>query len=63
MKYFVYQQNNKYIFPYRQRQKFRTTLAQLESGPSEEDLLFGMSGLGLQPGDRYDMTRNIKCCD
>ena len=31
-----------------QRQRFLSTVAQLESGPSEEDLLFGMSGLGLQ---------------
>ena len=38
------------IITFIQKHKFRTTLAQLESGPSEEDLLFGMSGLGLQAG-------------
>ena len=49
--YFVYKHNNYKIFPFRQKQKFRTTLTQLDSGPSEEDLLFGMSGLGLQSGE------------
>ena len=34
-----------------QRQRFLSTVAQLEAGPSEEDLLFGMSGLGLQQGE------------
>ena len=34
-----------------QRQKFLTTVAQLEAGPGEEDLLFGMSGLGLHQGE------------
>ena len=33
-----------------QRRRFLSTVAQLEAGPSEEDLLFGMSGLGLQQG-------------
>ena len=37
-----------------QRQRFLSTVAQLESGPSEEDLLFGMSGLGLQQGELSD---------
>ena len=34
-----------------QKEKFRATLAQLEQGPSEEDLMFGMTGLGLQQGE------------
>ena len=38
-----------------QRQRFLSTVAQLESGPSEEDLLFGMSGLGLQQGELSDV--------
>merc|ERR1711874_117444 len=38
-----------------QRQRFRTTVAQLESGPNEEDLLFGMTGLGLLQGEGPDM--------
>ena len=33
-----------------QRDKFRRTIAQIEQGPSEEDLLYGMTGLGLQQG-------------
>ena len=33
-----------------QRQQFRSKIAQLEAGPSEEDLLFGMNSLGLQYG-------------
>ena len=33
-----------------QRQQLRRTIAQLETGPNEEDLLFGMNSLGLQHG-------------
>ena len=58
MKYFVYKQN-KAITSIRQKQKFRTTVAQLESGPTEEDLLFGMSGLGLQPDDQYKQETGL----
>jgi len=38
-----------------QRQQLRRTIAQLETGPNEEDLLFGMNSLGLQHGDGPDM--------
>ena len=39
-----------------QRQRFLSTVAQLDSGPSEEDLLFGMSGLGLQQGKLSEIS-------
>ena len=42
-----------------QRQRFLSTVAQLESGPSEEDLLFGMSGLGLQQGELSEICRIV----
>ena len=33
-----------------QRQRFSVTVRQLEAGPSEEDLVFGLGGLGLDQG-------------
>ena len=35
---------------YLQRQRFSVTVRQLEAGPSEEDLVFGLGGLGLDQG-------------
>ena len=35
---------------YLQRQRFSVTVRQLEAGPSEEDLVFGLGGLGLGQG-------------
>ena len=33
-----------------QRQRFSVTVRQLEAGPTEEDLVFGLGGLGLDQG-------------
>ena len=43
---------------YLQRQRFSVTVRQLEAGPSEEDLVFGLGGLGLDQGG---YTLHVSC--